>query len=165
MVDELLYRNPVSFDILYQIAEKALRLKVKQWCRVGDCLWGKGDEEDIMQILFLKLMQKTVSGFLRHPGRTDAYNNNPEGFQNWLFKVAENLKKDFAKNTPAGFSNGGGSVQTLHNAFTRHHLDGSFRAFLPEKLTGANCEEKQRISGENRFLLVISIRKTIRTGE
>ena len=32
MVNELLYKNPVSFDMLCQIAEKTLRSRVTQWC-------------------------------------------------------------------------------------------------------------------------------------
>lgn len=96
MVQELLYCDPVSFDTLCQIADKTLRPSVINWCKAEDCLRGRGYEDDIMQEIHLRLMKTTVDYFLLRDGIDGPYNNNPEGFEDWMFRVADNLKRDFA---------------------------------------------------------------------
>ena len=96
MVQELLYCDPVSFDTLCQIADKTLRPSVISWCKTEDCLRGRGYEDDIMQEIHLRLMKTTVHYFLLREGVEGPYNNDPEGFEDWMFKVADNLKCDFA---------------------------------------------------------------------
>ena len=96
MVQELLYCDPVSFDTLCQIADKTLRPSVINWCKTEDCLRGRGYEDDIMQEIHLRLMKTTVDYFLLRDGIDGPYNNNPEGFEDWMFRVADNLKRDFA---------------------------------------------------------------------
>lgn len=96
MVDELLYQEPVSFDMLCRIAEKTLRPAVVHWCNGEDCLRGRGYEDDIMQDIHLRLMKITVTYFLLREDVEGPYNNDPEGFEDWLFRVGENLKRDFA---------------------------------------------------------------------
>lgn len=96
MVQELLYRDPVSFDALCQIADKTLRPSVINWCKTEDCLRGRGYEDDIMQEIHLRLIKTTVDYFLLREGVEGPYNNNPEGFEDWMFRVADNLKRDFA---------------------------------------------------------------------
>ena len=96
MVDELLYQEPVSFDMLCHIAEKTLENKVKYWCSNDTALRNRGCEEDIMQEIYLRLIKTTVSGFLLKKSVNGVYNNDPEGFEDWLFRVARNIKKDFA---------------------------------------------------------------------
>lgn len=96
MVQELLYQESVSFDMLCSIAEKTLRPSVKYWCRTEDCLRGRGYEDDIMQEIYLRLMKTTVAYFLLREGIDGPYNDDPEGFEDWMFRVADNLKRDFA---------------------------------------------------------------------
>lgn len=96
MVDELLNRDPVSFDMLCVIAEKTLRPTVINWCKAEDCLCGRGYEDDIMQEIYLRLMKTVVDYFLLRDGLDTPYNDNPEGFEDWMFSVAMNLKRDFA---------------------------------------------------------------------
>ena len=96
MVNELLYENPISFNMLCRIAEKTLRPSVVNWCRNEDCLRGRGYEDDIMQEIHLRLMKTVVTYFLLRDGIEGPYNNDPEGFEDWIFCVAANLKRDFA---------------------------------------------------------------------
>lgn len=98
MIDELLYREPVSFDMLCHIAEKTLRPTVRMWCNEEPCLRGRECEHDIMQEIHLRLMKVVVSRFLLRNGVDAPVNYDPEGFKSWLFTVAKNLKKDFANN-------------------------------------------------------------------
>ncbi len=95
MVNELLYKEPISFDMLCKIAEKTLMPTVVNWCNAEDCLRGRGYERDIMQEIHLRLIKTTVSYFLLRNGTT-SYNNDPEGFEDWMFRVADNIKRDFA---------------------------------------------------------------------
>lgn len=96
MVNELLYKDPISFDMLCQIAEKTLRPSVVNWCKTEECLHGRGCEDDIMQEIHLRLMKTTVDYFLLRDDIEGPYNNDPEGFENWIFLVAKNIKRDFA---------------------------------------------------------------------
>lgn len=96
MVNELLYKDPISFDMLCRIAEKTLRPSVVNWCKTEDCLRGRGCEDDIMQEIHLRLMKTTVDYFLLRDDVEGPYNDNPEGFEDWIFFVAKNIKRDFA---------------------------------------------------------------------
>lgn len=96
MVNELLQKDPVSFDMLCQIAEKTLRPHVENWCKTDDCLRGRQYQDDIMQEIYIRLIKTTVSGFLLRNGVNGEYNNDPEGFNAWMIRVALNLKRDFA---------------------------------------------------------------------
>lgn len=96
MVNELLYKDPISFDMLCQIAEKTLRPSVVNWCKTEDCLRGRRYEDDIMQEIHLRLMKTTIDYFLLRDDIEGPYNDNPEGFEDWIFFVAKNIKRDFA---------------------------------------------------------------------
>ncbi len=96
MVYELLYAETTSFETLCRIAEKTLRSSVLRWCSAEDSLRGRGLEEDLMQDILLRLMNTTVPYFLLRNGVGSPCNNDPEGFEDWMFRVAENLKRDFA---------------------------------------------------------------------
>ena len=76
MVQELLFSDPISFDMLCQIANKTLRSTVIHWCRLEDCLRGRGFEDDIMQEIYLRLMKTTVDYFLLRHDIEGAFNNN-----------------------------------------------------------------------------------------
>ncbi|MBE6974073.1 MAG: hypothetical protein E7436_01085 [Ruminococcaceae bacterium] len=95
MVDELLYREEVSFTMLCSIAEGVLRPSVRRWCAADDTLRGKNYEEDIMQEIHLRLIKTTVSHFLLRE-EDGSVNMDPAGFEAWMFRVARNIKKDFA---------------------------------------------------------------------
>lgn len=97
MVHELLYAQTPSFNTLCQIADKTLRPSVFRWCKMEQCLCGRGFEDDLMHDILMRLMNTTVSGFLLRNGADGPYNNDPEGFEDWMFRVASNLKCDFAK--------------------------------------------------------------------
>lgn len=96
MVRELLCQDPVSFDMLCHIAGKTLRPTVENWCAGDMYLRNRNFEEDIMQNIYIRLIQTTVPNFLLHESITGAYNDNPEGFEDWMFTVAKNIKRDFA---------------------------------------------------------------------
>ena len=96
MASQMLEQKPISYEMLTQIAEKTLRSTVKNWCASDLCLRGRGYEDDIMQEIHIRLIKTTVPYFLRRNGVTEGFNNDPEGFEDWMFRVAENLKKDFA---------------------------------------------------------------------
>ena len=96
MVNEILYSTPVSFDMLCRIAEKTLKPTVLNWCKNEECLRGRGYEEDLMQEIKLRFIQTVVDYFLLRNGAGKPFNNDPEGFEDWMFKVAENRKRDFA---------------------------------------------------------------------
>lgn len=96
MVNELLYKEPISFDMLCVIAEKVVRPTVVNWCKAEEALRGRGYEDDIMQEVHLRLIKTTVSYFLLRKGIEGEYNDDPEGFEDWMFLVAKNIKRDFA---------------------------------------------------------------------
>ncbi len=96
MVQQLLYDEKVSFDMLCHIAEKTLRHSVSKWCREDSSLTDKEESEnDIMQDVHLRLIKRTVTHFLLR-GDVGTINDDPEGFEDWMFKVAKNIKKDYA---------------------------------------------------------------------
>ena len=95
MVDELLYREEASFTMLCSIAESVLRPSLRRWCAADDTLRGKNYEEDIMQEIHLRLIKTTVSHFLLRDG-DGTVNMDPKGFEAWMFRVAQNIKRDFA---------------------------------------------------------------------
>ncbi len=99
MVKELLYDTPISFDMLCKIAEKTLRPTVINWCRNDSALCGRGCEDDIMQEIHLRLIKTTIDYFLLRRDIDTPYNDDPEGFEDWMFKVADNIKRDFANKT------------------------------------------------------------------
>lgn len=97
MIDELLYSEKVSFNMLCNIAEKTLRPRIEYLCRTDKYLRGREYEDDIMQDIHLRLMRKTVTKFLLKDGVDGPVNNDPEGFKSWLFTVGDNIYRDVAK--------------------------------------------------------------------
>ena len=96
MVEELLCKEPISFDMLCHIAEKTLKSKIKYWCQMDETLRGRGYEDDIMQEIQIRLMKTTIDYFLLKDGVEGPVNNDPKGFSSWMITVADNLKRDFA---------------------------------------------------------------------
>ncbi len=95
MVQQLLFDEKISFDMLCHIAEKTLRNSVRKWCLEDTSLTDKECEHDIMQEIQIRLIKRTVTHFLLR-GDVGQINDDPEGFEDWMFKVARNIKKDFA---------------------------------------------------------------------
>lgn len=95
MVQQLLFEDEVSFEMLCHIAEKTLRHSVRKWCMEDPALTDKECEHDIMQEIQIRLMTRTITHFLLR-GDVGKINDDPEGFEDWMFKVAKNIKKDFA---------------------------------------------------------------------
>lgn len=121
MVHELLYSDEVRFDALYRIAETTLRPKVRYWCSVEPSLRGRGYDDDIMQEIHIRLMKTTATYFLLRDGIEGPYNNDPEGFEDWMFMVAQNIKRDMANRvrsrdfkTSELEDNSGSDVCTVH---------------------------------------------------
>jgi len=97
MVDELLYRKPISFDMLCHIAEKTLKKKISSWCYMDEDLRGRQFEDDIMQEVNIRLMKTTINRFLLINGVGGPVNNDAQGFKSWMETVAVNIKKDFVR--------------------------------------------------------------------
>lgn len=93
MIFELTESDVKCYDTLVLIAKKTLYKTVCQWCNQSSLL--RGYEDDIMQEIYLRLIKKCVTGFLMRNGEL---NDDPNGFKNWLFTVAKNIRSDFAKN-------------------------------------------------------------------
>ena len=97
MLEQLLDENQASFDMLCAIAERTLRPSVRHWCANDSRLRSKHFEDDVMQAIHLRLIQTTKSTFLLRNGVDGPVNNDPEGFRKWIFMVAHNITRSFAK--------------------------------------------------------------------
>lgn len=95
MVQEVLFTKPSRYDALCRIAQQVLPPFVKSWCNAESYVRGRGYEDDLMQGILLHLMKTVVHGFLLNKRATDGYNDNPEGFEHWITKVAHNYARDF----------------------------------------------------------------------
>jgi len=95
MVREVLCEDAVSFDMLCRIAEKTLRSTVRYWAQTDPCLKGRDYENDLMQEIHMKLIQHTAVDFLLNDRAVGAFNDDPEGFEDWMFTVARRHKSDF----------------------------------------------------------------------
>lgn len=96
MVDELLVQNPPSSEMLAYIAERHLRSWVRKWCAEDTVLSGRGFEDDIMQLIHLRLMKTVVSKFLLKEVTNGCINYDPKGFEGWLHTVGRNITRDYA---------------------------------------------------------------------
>ena len=97
MIDELLCQEKVSFNMLCRITEKTLKSRIEYLCRTDKYLRGREYENDIMQDIYVRVIQKTVTKFLLKDGVDGPVNNNPEGFKSWLITLGDNIYKDVAK--------------------------------------------------------------------
>lgn len=139
MVHELLYSQQVSFDMLCKIAEKTLKPTVCYWCSTEPCLQGRGYEEDVMQEVYLRLMKTVVPSFLLRHDITGPFNDDPEGFEDWMFKVAQNIKRDVA-------------ARVRNVDFNTDELDDSLCA--PNETPEEARERKERL--QEAFSIVLS---------
>lgn len=95
MVQEVLYTKPGRKDALCRIVELTIGPLVRTWCQREDVLRNRGLEGDLLHDILLHVMQRVVHGFLRNDRTTGDYNDDPEGFEHWLMRVANNYKRDF----------------------------------------------------------------------
>ncbi|MGN0114785.1 MAG: RNA polymerase sigma factor [Acutalibacteraceae bacterium] len=96
MIAQIMDEEHPSFDMLYSIADRTLRPTVKNWCACDPALSGKNLEDDIMQDIFCRLIKTCSTHFLIRDDCGGSVNRNPDGFKSWMFKVAENIKRDVA---------------------------------------------------------------------
>ncbi len=92
MTKELLEEEQVSYDMLCHIVDQTLRRAVSTWCYNDFDLRGKGLEEDILQDIQLRVIKTVIPFFLLRDG---TLNDDPVGFQKWLFTVGANIKRDY----------------------------------------------------------------------
>lgn len=95
MIDEMLSKNGPKFDTMLYIVDTLLANPVRRWCYEDPALRGKQYEDDIMQEIRIRLIKTCIPNFLFR--KEGAINNDPDGFKSWLFRVAMNIRNDFAK--------------------------------------------------------------------
>lgn len=142
MVNELLYTTPISYNMLCSIAEKTIRSSVAYWCCTDRYLRCSGYEDDIMQEIHLRLIQRTVSHFLLKNGINEPYNNDPEGFEDWMFTLAKNIKCDF-------------SEKIRKRIFNTENLDDPIFENIPDDDTSDKYDNEERIERLKRALDVV----------
>lgn len=96
MISELIDEKHSSYDLLCSIADRTLRPTVKHWCAMEPALSGRNFEDDIMQDIFCRLIKTCVTFFLKKDNCGKFVNRDPDDFKSWMFKVAENIKRDTA---------------------------------------------------------------------
>ena len=121
MICEVDCDNP-KYDTLCKIADKVLKPTAIKWC-TGGILRGRYTPEDLMHDIHVRLMITIVTGFLRNERSGGDINNNPDGFNSWLFEVAHNLIFDKTKKTK---SKQGKDVKYEAADKELHYLDEDF---------------------------------------
>lgn len=121
MICEVDCDNP-KYDTLCMIADKVLKPTAIKWC-TGGILRGRYTSEDLMHDIHVRLMITIVTGFLRNERSGGDINNNPDGFNSWLFEVAHNLIFDKTKKTK---SKQGKDVKYEAADKELHYLDEDF---------------------------------------
>ncbi len=102
MVRELLYTSPVCFDTMLRIAEKTLTPYIRNLCSGDSFLRGRQCEDDIMQLICIRLVKTCVTNFLYRDG---VLNSSPEEFKAWMFRVAKNIFLDFIRKNHRMYAN------------------------------------------------------------
>lgn len=102
MIQELLYTTPVCFDTMLRIAEKTLKPYVRKLCAGDSFLRGRQCEDDIMQLIYIRLVKTCVTNFLY---REERQNDSPEEFRAWMFCVAKNIFLDYIRKNHRMYAN------------------------------------------------------------
>ena len=97
MVNELLFSEHPSFDMLLLISEKTLKPIIEMWCFGNRRLRGGEHENEILQSVQLVLIEKTISAFLLRDCEAGSYRNDPEEFESWMYVVARNETNKYLK--------------------------------------------------------------------
>lgn len=136
MIRELLYTTPVCFDTMLRIAGKTLTPYIRNLCSGSSFLRGRQYEDDIMQLIYVRMVKTCVTHFLC---REDAPNDSPEEFKAWMFRVAKNIFLDFIRRKHRIYSEEGDmpetgikepSTETPELEAMRTHLNKVFAAAL-----------------------------------
>ncbi len=128
MVDELLFQEIPSFDMLCSIVNKVFSSKVRYWCATEDCLKNRRLEEDLMQRIQMKFILVTITGFLKREDLNGEINRDPDGFFSWMKTVANNTKRDFCN-------------EIRNYDFNTSELDDSIK----DECTDSEITQKERI--------------------
>ncbi len=91
---EIVDSEVICYDTLLFVSQRMLWGSVCKWCYNDPALRGRQFEDDIMQEIQIRLIKKCVTGFFL---RNNERNYDPEGFKNWIFTLAINVRNDFAK--------------------------------------------------------------------
>lgn len=82
--------------------------------------------------------------FLQTSANTIPYNDNPEGFEDWIFRVAENLKRDFAN-------------RVRNRDFKTEDIDNPVIGDISSDDYSDGCESEERIERlKQAFSIVLS---------
>lgn len=104
---EIVLERPSCYDTMLLVAERMMMGSVRKWCNEEPCINNEYHVKEIMQLIRIRLYQKCVTGFFMRNGEP---NYDPEGFKNWIFTVALNVKRDYAKKVrQLSFKEGNGS--------------------------------------------------------
>lgn len=91
MLDELLYQDPISYDMLFVIAKKILMPKFRYLCSLSPNAKNRGFEEDLMQLSMMRLCKYVVTGFLKRPDKNGVVNKDPVEFTMWVRTVGNSV--------------------------------------------------------------------------
>ena len=97
IIEELFDEKGARFDTLFLSAQALLEGAIKKWCYSDSLLRGKCLEDDIFSVSMDKIIKKCVTHFFLKYGPEGELNRDFNGFKNWLYTVAKNTKKDFAR--------------------------------------------------------------------
>lgn len=97
LIHETAEREPKKYDMLCHIATISLEKAVKRWCDNDPILAGRQLEGDVMNDIHYRLIKTCVTRFLKRDDRNGEINRNPDEFYAWMFTVAFNVKRDFAR--------------------------------------------------------------------
>ena len=95
MIFELTEKEPMSFDMMCQIAQRTMMPLIKKWCKTSEDLRNRQLEDDIMQEIHVRLIKTCVTRFLRRKDK-DKINDNPDEFFAWMITVGKNILRDTA---------------------------------------------------------------------
>jgi DNA-directed RNA polymerase specialized sigma24 family protein len=97
MVQEILYQEPSSYDMLCRITVRTVMPLIRKFCSSVPCLKWRGLEEDFAQDVCVLAMSGVVDKFLLKDGVNAPVNYAPEGFGPWLNEVARNWILDYIR--------------------------------------------------------------------
>ena len=122
----------ICYDTLLYVSQRMLFSSVRKWCYNDPVLRGNQYEEDIMQEIQIRLVKNCVTGFFL---RNNEPNYDPEGFKNWIFTLAINVKNDFAKKVRRIQFNEVKELNEVNDAYYPDELFASNESF--ERLNNA----------------------------
>lgn len=138
MYREIVIEKPICYDTMLIVAERTLIGSVRKWCNEDPLLNNDYHVDEVMQRVRIRLFQKCVTGFFL---RNNEPNYDPEGFKNWLFTVALNVKKDYAKKV---------RQESFHEG---NEIEGFEPVAPPEDDTSCSEEELERLNRAFRIVI------------